>query len=119
MGTHGRSANQSNRGPVMNGNRRSTLPAGSTGPLVIHRAGFGDVTLQRPPDEVLGEARALDQPRVVHARLDPHLVQHVHQVLGGDVSGGALRVGAAAQAAHGTVEDGHARLEAGQEIVPA
>jgi len=95
------------------------LITGRAAARVMHRTGLGHVALQRPPDKLLGKPGALDELLQVHPRFNPHLVQHVDQVLCGDVSGGALRVGAAAQAAHGTVEDGHARLEAGQEIVPA
>ena len=95
------------------------LHACAPGAAVLDGAGFGDVAFQGAADKLLRQPRARDELLQVHPRLDPHLVQHVDQVLGGDVPAGTLRMRAAAQAAHGTVEDDHARLEAGQEIVPA
>ena len=43
---------------------------------MIHRAGFGDVTVEGEADEVLRGPRALDELFQIHARFDPHLVQH-------------------------------------------
>lgn len=68
--------------------------------------------------EGLGQAQLLGHP---HARggeggqidpgLDAETVEHPHQVLGGEVAGGALRVRTAAEAARGGVDRGHAVLE--------
>ena len=48
--------------------------------------------------------------------LDPEAGQHPHQVLGGEVAGGRLGVGAAAEAAGAGVEGGDARLQRGEGV---
>src|SRR5690606_35952249 len=52
----------------------------------------------------------------VDARLHAERVQQVHDVLGGDVAGGARDERAAAQAAEGGVEARHAGAQAGHEV---
>src|SRR5690606_38170122 len=52
----------------------------------------------------------------IDAGLDAHAVQHVDDVFGGDVAGGAFGVGAAAQPGHGGVEDGDAGLQRGEYV---
>jgi len=65
---------------------------------VAHRARLADVGFEGAPNEVLGELGARDELLQVHARLDPHLVKHVDEILGGHIPRGALCVRAAAQA---------------------
>ncbi|GAA3061987.1 hypothetical protein GCM10020000_51590 [Streptomyces olivoverticillatus] len=73
--------------------------------------------------EGLGRPRWLSHP---HARggetaeVDPggdaEAVEHPYEVFGGEVSGGALRVRAAAEAARGGVDGGHAVAQRGQGV---
>src|SRR3990170_269475 len=79
-------------------------------------AGPHEARLHRMADDLGQPARDRDQRVEVHAGLDPHLVQHVHHVLGGDVAGGPRRVGAAAQAADGAVEPVDADLERREDV---
>ena len=63
-----------------------------------------------------GPARRRHQLGEVDAGLEPHAVEHVDEVLGGEVARGAGRVGAAAQPAHRGVEGGDAQLEPDQHV---
>ena len=64
---------------------------------------------QLAPHQLLGQLAGRHQLREVDAGLVPHSLEHVDQVLGGQVARGARRVGAAAQPAHRGVEGGDAR----------
>lgn len=66
------------------------LITGRAAARVMHRTGLGHVALQWPPDKLLGKPGALDELLQVHPRFNPHLVQHVDQVLCGDLPDGAL-----------------------------
>ena len=52
----------------------------------------------------------------VDPRVNTHAGQHVEDVLRADVPAGAPGVGTAAQAGGAAVEDGHAELEAGEDV---
>lgn len=90
------------RRPVRPQELGRTLPAGH-GPGHLRPGALAQLLANVP-------ARVQQQVHV-HARLDAHAVQHVHQVLGGHVPGGAPGVRTPAQAGHGRVEHGHAHLE--------
>ena len=66
---------------------------------------------QLAADDVLREVRAVDQRVEVDAGVDPHVVEHVHEILGDDVAGRARRVRAAAEPADRRVEPTHAAVE--------
>src|SRR5271163_4262465 len=61
-------------------------------------------------------ACGLDDGSQVQAGLDAHLVEHAHQVLGGDVAGRAGRHRAASELAEAGLEAGTARLERGVRV---
>ena len=54
---------------------------------------------ERTAEHVLRRARGREQRREIHAGLDPHLVQHRDEILGGDVAGRPGRHRAAAELA--------------------
>ena len=68
------------------------------------------------PSTSLGLARGAEQRLEVDARLDPHLVQHRDEVLGGDVAGRARRHRAAAELAEARLERVDAGLERGEHV---
>ena len=68
------------------------------------------------PTSSWASAPAEHELREVHAGLVPHAVEHVDEVLGGQVSRGARGVRAAPQPAHRRVEGGDAGLEPGQHV---
>ena len=67
-----------------------------------------DAAHQRPADDVLGQARGLDQCLQVDAGFDAQLVAQEDHVLSADVARGVARLvageGASAQAGHGGIE---------------
>src|SRR5262249_45330417 len=72
----------------------------------------GRLAPERAADELAGAKELLQ----VDAGLYPQAVEHVDHVLGGDVAGRALGVGAAAQARDRAVEGLHAQLERGVDV---
>jgi hypothetical protein len=74
------------------------------------------VRAERAAEDLLGRARGLEQRVEVDAGLDPHLVQHRDEVLGGDVAGRAGRDGAAAELAEARLERVDAGLERGEHV---
>ena len=80
------------------------------------RQGLHDPGRTGPP-ELGGHPEAGGNQGVeVHSGCDTKTVQLPHQVLGRQVAGGALGVGAAAQAAGRGVDGGHARLQGSQRV---
>ena len=89
--------------------------------------GHGAIVLVRGParstwegrvaaDDALGLGGGRDHRVQVDAGRHAHVLDHVHEFLGGDVAGRAGRVRAAAQAADGGVEVGHAEFQGGQHV---
>src|SRR5262245_16487174 len=78
------------------------------GPIVLG----GDLVA----DQRRREARAVDQAIQIDAGAHAHPLQHVDDVLGGDVAGRAGRVGATAEAAQRGVDGGDAHLDGDQDV---
>jgi hypothetical protein len=75
-----------------------------------------DARNRRPAQHAADEGAGIDQRIQVQPGGDAHAVQHEDHVLGGHVAGGALGVGAAAQAGDAGVEHVHPHLQTGQDI---
>src|SRR6202044_2184352 len=71
---------------------------------------------QLTADDPLGLAGRLDHRLQVHAGRHAHVLDHVHELLGGDVAGSPGRVRAAAEPADRGVEVVHAQLQRGQHV---
>src|SRR5579884_2309714 len=65
--------------------------------MPVHRAGGEGVAAERPAERRLDGPGAVEQRGQVDPGLDPHLVEHRDEVLGGDVAGGARGDRAAAE----------------------
>src|SRR5579859_1732730 len=74
-------------------------------------AGPVDLTFELPAENALEPFGDADQPAEVDARLDPLAVQQVDEVLRRDVAGRPRGERAAADSAHGRVEQARARLD--------
>src|ERR671917_586295 len=81
-----------------------------------HRTGREEVAAERAAEQRLDGPAGLEQRLEVDARLDAHLVQHRHEVLGGDVAGRAGRDRAAAELAEAGLEAVDALVEGGQRV---
>src|SRR6516225_3185465 len=87
---------------------------GSAGRRVpVHRPGDEGMAGEPAAEDRLRLAGRLDDVWQVQAGLDAHLVEHAHQVLGGDVAGRAGRHRAAAELAEAGLKAGAACLERG------
>ena len=80
------------------------------------RAGLEVAGGERPAEPGGERARGRGHRREVDAGLDPHPVEHVQEVLGGQVPRRAGRVGASPEAAGGAVDDAHALLQRRQHV---
>src|SRR5213596_4252916 len=84
--------------------------------MPVHRSGDEDVAREPPPQELLHLARGGDERLEVDPRLDPHLVEHRHEVLAGDVAGRARGDGAATELAKARLEARDAGAQRGQRV---
>src|SRR6516165_6273282 len=67
-------------------------------------------------DDAFRLGRRVDHGGQVHAGGHPHVLDHVHEFLGGDVSGGPGRVRAAAEPAHRRIEVVHAQFQRREHV---
>src|SRR5690349_3246251 len=82
----------------------------------VDRAGREHVRAEWPAEHVARGAARLQESLEVDAGLDPHLVKHRDEVLGGDVAGRSGRDRAAAELAEARLEGGYARLDRREHI---
>src|SRR5215831_7488198 len=80
------------------------------------RTGAQHLGRQLTPDDAFRGPRRLDHRRQVDTGPHAHVLDHVHQFLGGDVAARARRVRAAAEPAHRRVEVVHAPLQRGEHV---
>src|SRR6266545_2407170 len=85
-------------------------------PVPVHRAGAQYVGPQLAPEVVLDRARGFDQPPEVDSGGHVHLVQHRHEVLGGDVPRRAGRHRAPSQLAESRLERVDPLLEGREHV---
>ena len=84
--------------------------------MPIHGTRPQDVGPERAAEHGLGGTRGLEQAQQIDPRLDPHLVQHRDDVLGGNVAGRARRHRAAAQLAEARLEGVDALLQRSEQV---
>src|SRR5438093_11977117 len=120
-----RKATSSARAPVSaSGSSASTAALNASlfiarslpGRMPVDRAGAEHVSAKRPAENLLGGARGLDQPRQVDPGPDPHLVEHRHEVLRGDVPRRSRGQRAAAELAERRLERLDALLEGREHV---
>src|SRR3954451_8012213 len=98
---------------------RTLANTGRSGPgawAPVDRAGDERVRAERPAEHAPHRARGLQQRLEVDSGLDAHLVEHRHEILGGDVAGRAGRHGAASELADARLERRAARLQGGEHV---
>src|SRR5690606_13492227 len=88
----------------------------SSRPAPAYRARLVDLARQAAAHDALGDRARLDELVQIDAGGDAHAVQHVHQIFGGQVAGGARGVGAATEAGDRRVERVDAAFQPDQRV---